>query len=53
MRFDFDSLRNFIMGCPASIPVKKLRLHLFDMYRYAEDYDNIYKLITDLGGVIE
>lgn len=53
MKFDFDVMREFVAHCPASLPIKKLRLHMFDMYRYAEDYENIYKIITDLGGAIE
>lgn len=53
MQFDFDAMREFVAHCPASLPVKKLRLRVFDMYRYAEDYEKIYIMITDLGGVIE
>lgn len=51
--FNFDELRIFIMRAPASPPIRKIRLYLFDMYRYAEDYEKIYKLVTDLGGTIE
>lgn len=50
---DFETLRIFILNCPASPPIRKLRLTLFDNYRYAEDYEKIYKLVTDLGGIIE
>lgn len=53
MKFDFDAMREFVAHCPASLPVKKLRLRVFDMYRYAEDYEKIYTMITDLGGIIE
>lgn len=53
MEFDFEVLRDFVRRCPASPPIKRLRLSLFDRYRYAEDYENIYKLITDLGGIIK
>lgn len=53
MKFDFDTMREFVAHCPASLPIKKLRLHMFDTYRYAEDYEKIYTMITDLGGVIE
>lgn len=53
MKFDFDTLRIFVLRCPASPPIRRLRLSLFDRYRYEEDYENLYKLITDLGGTIE
>lgn len=53
MKFDFDAMREFVAHCPASLSIKKLRLHMFDMYRYAEDYESIYKMIIDLGGIIE
>ena len=51
--FDLDSLRIFILRAPASPPIRRARLHLFDTYRYAEDYEKIYNLIIDLGGKIE
>lgn len=47
---DLDNIRAWISAQPASLPVRKLRLHLFDLYRYAEDYDKIYELINDLKG---
>lgn len=53
MKFDFDEMRDFIMHLPASFPVKRLRLRLFDMYRYAEEYEKLYYFITELGGTIE
>ena len=53
MKFDFKELYNFIEHCPASKPIRKLRLTLFENYWYAEDYEKVYKLITDLGGTIE
>ena len=53
MQFDFDTLRVFVLHCPASPPVRRLRLALFDLYRYEEDYENLYKLVINLGGVIE
>ena len=51
--FDFDKLRIFVLHAPASQPIRKMRLYLFDMYRYAEEYEKIYQLIEDLGGTIE
>ena len=45
---DLDAIRTWIAARPASMPVRKLRLHLFDLYRYAEDYEKIYSLIEDL-----
>ena len=53
MKFNFDEMRNFVMHLPASLPVKRLRLHLFDIYRYTEDYEKLYNFITELGGIIE
>ncbi len=53
MNFNLDELRAFIKTCPGSPPIKKLRLVLFDRYRYEQDYEKIYKMVTDLGGVIQ
>lgn len=50
---DFDELRIFVLRTPASPPIRRARLHLFDMYRYSEDYEKLYQLIIDLGGTIE
>lgn len=50
---DLDKLRIIILRMPASPPVRRARLHLFDIYRYAEDYDKLYQLIIDIGGTIE
>lgn len=53
MKFDLDELRIFIMRCHGSTPVRRARLHYFDLYRYNEEYEKIYKMVTDLGGIIE
>lgn len=53
MPFDIDALRIFVLHYPASPSIRRLRLLLFDHYRYEEDYEAIYQFITDLGGVIE
>lgn len=45
---DLDTIRAWIIAQPASMSVRKLRLRLFDLYRYAEDYEKIYDLIEDL-----
>ena len=50
---NLDELRIFILHAPASPPIRRARLHLFDLYRYSEDYEKIYNLINDLGGIIE
>ena len=50
---DLDKLRIIVLRMPASPPVRRARLHLFDIYRYAEDYDKLYQLIIDIGGTIE
>lgn len=53
MKFDFNEMRLFVLHAPASIPIRRLRLQLFDLYRYAEDYEKLYEMITMLGGTIE
>jgi len=58
MKFDFDEMRAFVAKAPtprgsASLSVRKLRLKLFDLYRYMEDYEQLYKFVTLLGGKIE
>ena len=50
---DLDALRDFVRKCPASPPIRNLRLTLFDNYRLAQDYEKIYQLVIDLGGIIE
>ena len=50
---DLDTLRDFVRKCPASPPIRNLRLTLFDNYRLAQDYEKIYQLVIDLGGIIE
>ena len=50
---NIDELREFVLHAPASPPIRKLRLHWFDLYRYRQDYEKIYQLITDIGGIIE
>ena len=45
---DLDTIRAWIAAQPASMPVRKLRLHLFDLYRYAEEYEKIHDLVEDL-----
>ena len=51
--FNLDELRIFILRAPASPPIRRARLHLFDLYRYAEDYEKIYNLINDIGCKVE
>lgn len=50
---DLDEMRDLIERCPASRKIRSLRLHLFDLYRYAEDYESLYKIIVDIGVVVE
>lgn len=50
---NLDELRIIVLRAPASPPIRRARLHLFDLYRYMEDYEKLYKLITDIGGTIE
>lgn len=53
MTFDFETLRDFVLHCHGSTPIRRARLQLFDLYRYNEDYEKIYKMIIDLGGIIK
>lgn len=53
MKFDFDEMRIFILHAPASPPIRRLRLQLFDLYRYMEDYEKLYEMVIELGGKIE
>ena len=45
---DLDQIRAWIMKQPANPSIRKLRLHLFDLYRYGEEYEKIYQMIEDL-----
>ena len=48
MNWDFDEMRDWIKRQPASIKIKHIRLYLFDMYRYQEEYEKIYAMIKEL-----
>ena len=45
---DFDMMREQIQKLPAATGVRRIRLWLFDMYRYSEDYDKLYKMVEEL-----
>ena len=45
---ELDEIRIWILHQPASPSVRALRLHLFDLYRYSEDYEKIYQMVQDL-----
>jgi len=49
--FDLEEMRRRLFSYPGSPQIKRVRLALFDRYRYEEDYESIYKLITDLEEV--
>lgn len=52
MTFDFEMMRQIVCNAPVSSPkMRQLRLHLFDLYRYSEDYDKLYQMIYDLKKV--
>lgn len=49
--YDFEELRKIVSHAPAITPeLRKMRLYLFDMWRYQEEYDKILKLLDDLKG---
>jgi hypothetical protein len=48
---DLEVIRRFLLTYPAPPKIKRLRLALFDRYRYEEDYESIYKLVMDIEDV--
>lgn len=48
MEWDLDKIREWIMHQPASPKIKRMRINLFDIYRYNEDYEKIYQMVQDL-----
>jgi len=48
MNWNLDELRDWIKRQPASPKVKRMRVNLFDIYRYQEDYEKIYQMVQDL-----
>ncbi len=48
MNWNLDELRNWIKRQPASPKIKRMRINLFDIYRYQEDYEKIYQMVQDL-----
>lgn len=48
MEWDLDEIRAWIKRQPASPKIKWMRVNLFDIYRYREDYEKIYQMIQDL-----
>lgn len=50
---DFESMRDWVAKIPTQYwQIRRLRLHMFDKYRYQEDYEHIYTMIKLLGGEI-
>ncbi len=48
MEWDLDKIREWIKHQPASPKIKRMRVNLFDIYRYQEDYEKIYRMVQDL-----
>lgn len=48
MEWDLDKIREWIKHQPASPKIKRMRVNLFDIYRYSEDYEKIYQMVQDL-----
>ena len=42
MNWNLDEIRNWIKRQPASPKIKRMRINLFDISRYNEDYEKIY-----------
>lgn len=45
---ELDNIREWIMRQPASPAIRTMRLHLFDLYRYGEEYEKIYQMVEEL-----
>lgn len=45
---ELDNIRVWILRQPAPHALRALRLHLFDLYRYSEEYEKIYEMVQDL-----
>lgn len=50
MEWDFDAMREIVKHAPGSPRIKRVRLNLFDIYRYCEEYDKLWKMVEDLKG---
>lgn len=48
MEWDLNKIREWIKRQPASPKIKRMRVNLFDLYRYREDYEKIYQMVQDL-----
>lgn len=51
--YDFDAMRNWLRSLPGSFEIRRARTHIFDRYRYREDYETIYNFINGMGGKID
>lgn len=49
---NFDAMREWLKTLDGSPAIRRARIDIFDRFRYREDYEAIYQLIIDLGGVI-
>jgi len=47
---DFDKIRKWIARQPCSPKIRRLRLAMFDRYRYAEEYEKILLMMENLKG---
>lgn len=50
MEWDFDAMREIVKHAPGSPRIKRVRLNLFDIYRYCEEYDKLWEMVEDLKG---
>ena len=48
MEWDLDKIREWIKRQPASPKIKRMRVNLFDIYRYGEEYEKIYQMVEEL-----
>jgi len=50
MNWDFDKMREVVRRAPATPKIRRMRLNMFDIYRYCEEYDKLWQMVNDLKG---
>lgn len=47
--YEFDELREILLHAPAVTPeLRRIRLYLFDIWRYQEEYEKIFEMLDNL-----
>ena len=50
---DFDGMRKWLYSLKGSFEIRRARINIFDLYRYQEEYDKLYRFIEEMGGHIQ